>query len=191
MSIEIIFVDGCVNAGKTTFISKLNDAFKLVGSNVNVCVINEPIERECTTDIVDDIGYPALFNFIVSRKVALLKDTISKWIAEKEYPNTLNVIIVERSLDGDRHVRGFYNDVSAGAGYDKILLRPYVNAHHVLIRRMFGLYATEESRRLSDHYSKMDEGHIITNRDDGGYNLFLGAVSLAIDMWNAHAKETH
>lgn len=190
MSIEIIFVDGCVNSGKTTFIKKLKNVFELLSTNVNLCVIDEPIERECTKDIVENIGYPALFNFIVSRKTTLLKNTVLGMSAKPEYPNSLNVIIVERSLAGDRNVRGFYNNVVSESLYEEVLGRKHVNAHHVLIRRP-NIPATDEARRLSDHYAQIDDGCVITNRDDGGYNLFQGAVSLANYMWNANAKETH
>lgn len=190
MSIEIIFVDGCVNSGKTTFINKLKNVFEMLSMGVQVHVIDEPIERGCTRDIVDDIGYPSLFNFIVSRKVSLLKNTVVKLCAESVYLSSLNVIIVERSLAGDRNVRGFYNECVAESTYNEILGRKYVNTQHILVRRP-NIPATDESHRLTDHYSRMDDSRIITNREDGGYNLFIGAVSIAIDTWNCNAKKTH
>lgn len=176
MSILIVFVDGAVGAGKTTLIKKLRDLLKCCSKDINVCVVNEPLERECTRDIVTHIGYPALIDFIVARKYARLRSMLDLWA---NAPATkLNVLLVERSIDGDKCVRGYYNPISAERDFNDVINRRYVTTSYILVKR--DSIDTEESKRLHEHYR--NKGRIIRN-EKKDYDLWMGAVNFIRDIW--------
>lgn len=112
---NIIYVDGSVGVGKSTFIKVLEETFRSVlnitspvGQSVcrpNVDVLPEPLHRNWTPAIVGTIGYDSLLKFLLARK----KSAIEAWSAAiasdglQELQH--NVLIVERSMPGDRRVR--------------------------------------------------------------------------------------
>lgn len=116
MARNIIYVDGAVGVGKTTFINILESCFKTTLREMegkrkrqychNVEVLPEPLHRDWTQAIVDGLGdYRKLLNFLHVRKKVAIEDWSRKIAADGLQELEHNVLIVERSPDGDSVVR--------------------------------------------------------------------------------------
>ena len=104
----VLFVDGRVNVGKSTFI----DVFTATAYSIfdNIIVIKEPLNRAITSNIVEDIGYDNLLKFIISRKDNMIADAIVEANGNRDLYRMSTLIIVERSFMGDLMVRGLQSD---------------------------------------------------------------------------------
>ena len=118
----IIFVDGAVGVGKSTFVKILAETFKSTlriknGEKIstlhrfNVDVLPEPLHRNWTRSIINKLGgYDDLLKFLLVRKTVAIEkwsfDIASDGLQELED----NVLIVERSIEGDRRVSEGYTN---------------------------------------------------------------------------------
>lgn len=160
---QIIFVDGSVGVGKSTFIKILADTFRSVLSiknekragqsahNFNVEVLPEPLHRDWTQQIILKLGeYPSLLDFLLVRKVVAI-ETWSKSIASDGLQELEdNVLIVERSLAGDRRVSEGYYD------FEEDLQINYTgeSVHHIFIQNI--QYENDEQMRLNMLYNQLE-----------------------------------
>lgn len=101
MSTLVVFVDGGVGIGKSTFIDMLE--YSLRKCVDWVYAIREPLDRDIVWGMIDDVGYQCILNFIMSRKDRMLVDLIER---HKHDDSKRGVILVERSFLGDLAVRG-------------------------------------------------------------------------------------
>lgn len=100
MSTLVVFVDGRVGIGKSTFIDMLE--YSLRKCIDWVYVIREPLDRDIVGGMVEDVGYQCVLDFIMSRKDRMLVDLIER---HKHDNSKRCVILVERSFLGDLAVR--------------------------------------------------------------------------------------
>lgn len=131
---HIIYVDGSVGVGKSTFIKVLSETFKstLKIKNCNyknshcfkVDVLPEPLHRDWTKRIVDGIGYENLLKFLLVRKMVAIENWSNKIAMDGMQELENNVLIVERSLEGDRLVnagfRNVFNDIKVKHRGEKV-----------------------------------------------------------------------
>lgn len=121
MARNIIYVDGAVGVGKTTFINILESCIKTTLREMegkkkrqycpNVGVLPEPLHRDWTSAIVEGLGdYRKLLNFLHVRKRVAIEDWSRKIAADGLQELEHNVLIVERSPDGDSVVQDGYRD---------------------------------------------------------------------------------
>lgn len=154
MSRNIIFVDGSVGVGKTTFINILQQAFKTTlechcngrGHRPNVEVLPEPLHREWTSQIALQITYPTLLQFLLARKKVAIENWSNKIASDGLQELEHNVLIVERSPGGDRRVREGFTEFWGG-------LNPIYsgeNIHNVLVQRATQEEWDVEQKRLND-----------------------------------------
>ena len=118
---HIIYVDGSVGVGKSTFIQVLSETFKstLKIKNGNcknshcfkIDVLPEPLHRDWTKRIVDGIGYENLLKFLLVRKMVAIENWSNKIAMDGMQELENNVLIVERSLEGDRLVNAGFGDM--------------------------------------------------------------------------------
>ena len=110
---HIIYVDGSVGVGKSTFIEILYQTFAsvlgIVGNNnsshnFNVEVLPEPLHRNWTNRIINELGYENLLHFLLVRKIVAIEDWSKRIASDGLQELERNVLIVERSLFGDRRV---------------------------------------------------------------------------------------
>lgn len=149
----IIYVDGAVGVGKSTFIKVLAEVFRLTldiknenrksAHRHNVEVLPEPLHRDWTSDIISGLGkYRKLLQFLLTRKcVAIEKWSVniaSDGLQELED----NVLIVERSIPGDRRVNGGYENAFTHikAHY------PGAKEYYILIKKSSGDDFREQNR---------------------------------------------
>lgn len=100
MSTLVVFVDGRVGIGKTTFIDMLEFSLRKCVDSVHV--IREPLDRDIVGGMVEDVGYQCILDFIMSRKDRMLVDLIEQHAGDD---SKRNIILVERSFLGDLAVR--------------------------------------------------------------------------------------
>lgn len=100
MSTLVVFVDGRVGIGKSTFIDMLE--YSLRKCVDWVYVIREPLDRDVVGGMVEDVGYQCILDFIMSRKDRMLVDLIE---GHKHDDSKRGIILVERSFLGDLAVR--------------------------------------------------------------------------------------
>lgn len=101
MSTLVVFVDGRVGIGKSTFIDMLEFSLRKCVDSVHV--IREPLDRDIVGGMVEDVGYHCILDFIMSRKDRMLVDLIER---HEHDDSKRNIILVERSFLGDLAVRG-------------------------------------------------------------------------------------
>lgn len=160
---HIIFVDGAVGVGKSTFINVLTATFQstlriLEGSRLNgkshhfnVEVLPEPLHRDWTGRIVEGIGYDALLKFLLVRKKVAI-ETWSKMVASdglQELEN--NVLIVERSMQGDRRVADGKLDA-----FDNINVEYCGESVHYVFIKNVENSANDEQLRLNLLYNELE-----------------------------------
>lgn len=100
MSTLVVFVDGRVGIGKSTFIDMLE--YSLRKCVDWVYVIREPLDRDIVGGMVEDVGYQCVLGFIMSRKDHMLVDLIEQHAGDD---SKRGIILVERSFLGDLAVR--------------------------------------------------------------------------------------
>lgn len=115
----IVYVDGAVGVGKSTFIKILERTFASVlmiwdkpnkSYHFNVEVLPEPLHRDWTSRIVNELGYSNLLKFLLVRKVTAIETWSSAIASNGLQELEHNVLIVERSPEGDRLVSEGYVD---------------------------------------------------------------------------------
>ena len=131
---HIIYVDGSVGVGKSTFIQVLSETFKSTlkikesdrknSYFFKVDVLPEPLHRDWTKRIVDGIGYENLLKFLLVRKMVAIENWSNKIAMDGMQELENNILIVERSLEGDRLVNaGFsnvFNDIKVNNRGEKV-----------------------------------------------------------------------
>ena len=160
---HIIFVDGAVGVGKSTFINILAATFQSIlriqeGSRAsgkshhfNVEVLPEPLHRDWTPHIVDGIGYDALLKFLLVRKRVAI-ETWSKMIASDGLQELeSNVLIVERSMQGDRRVADGKLDA-----FDNINVEYCGESVHYVFIKNVENGANDEQLRLNLLYNELE-----------------------------------
>lgn len=155
---NIIYVDGAVGVGKSTFIKILAETFNSVLSikneqktktshNFNVEVLPEPLHRDWTKGIIDKIEYGSLLAFLLIRKIVAISDWSKKIASDGLQELENNVLIVERSLYGDRRV----NDGYKSALESFKLENTGENIYYVFVTRNGS--CAEEQERLNALYN--------------------------------------
>lgn len=156
---HIIYVDGAVGVGKSTFIKILERTFASVlmiwdkqnkSHHFNVEVLPEPLHRDWTGRIVDELGYGNLLKFLLVRKVTAIETWSSKIASNGLQELEHNVLIVERSPEGDRRVSEGYVDE-----YPELKVR-YTgeSVHRIFIKN--GQSENEEQTRLNVLYNDLE-----------------------------------
>lgn len=159
----VLFVDGRVNVGKSTFI----DVFTATAYSIfdNIIVIREPLNRNITGAIVEDIGYDNLLKFIISRKDNLIVESITDANHNADLYHMSTLIIVERSFIGDLIVRGLQYDEQ----YSSLLksLRCYNHKDNV---EFVHLLIHESAHVDSDVYSEHDSLSVLYDTYSSKFN---------------------
>lgn len=154
----IVYVDGAVGAGKSTFISALEQVFNGTLSVIfngkhschkyNVQVLPEPLHRDWTETIVKDLGYEQLLRFLLIRKKAAIEAWDKSVMNSPMQDLEANILIVERSMFADRLVR---------EGWDRFepncKIETTADLHHIMVRDK--RKETEEQCRLVNLYNDM------------------------------------
>lgn len=187
MARNIIYVDGAVGVGKTTFINILESCVKATLREIegkkkrqyrsNVAVLPEPLHRDWTQAIVDGLGdYRQLLNFLHVRKQVAIEDWSRKIAADGLQELEHNVLIVERSPDGDSVVQEGYRDYG-----DDII---YTGERVQYILLVNGKVSNEEQDRLRKIYEefKRDDVAVVVERPSSvaGYLELAHAVVSSI-----------
>ena len=159
---HIIYVDGSVGVGKSTFIKVLEDTFRSVleitspvGQSVcrpNVDVLPEPLHRNWTPAIVGTLGYDALLKFLLARKKAAIEAWSAGIASDGLQELEANILIVERSMLGDRRVRrdceGEFIDINVNDMGE--------HPHYVFIKNFE--IKNDEQDRLNVLYNSLEVG---------------------------------
>lgn len=166
MGRHIIYVDGSVGVGKSTFIGILERTFRSVfeildgngkatARRSNVEVLPEPLHRDWTNHIVAELGYQNLLHFLLARKIAAIESWSTGVASDGLQELENNVLIVERSLGGDRRVNADCEDL-----FDGLDVR-YTgeSVHHILIHNH--IMENDEQMRLNLLYNSLE---LETNR---------------------------
>jgi hypothetical protein len=156
----IIYVDGAVGVGKSTFIEILERTFASVfmvlnsnskkSHNHNVGVLPEPLHRDWTQRIIGELGYDELLHFLLIRKIVAIENWSMKIACDGMQELENNVLIVERSIHGDRRVNEDCEEL-----FEELDVR-YTgeSVHHIFISN--GREESEEQKRLNVLYSKLE-----------------------------------
>lgn len=172
---HIIFVDGSVGVGKSTFINVLANVFESTlkiknegnvnkSHGFNVEVLPEPLHRNWTRQIIDKLGdYNKLLQFLLVRKIVAIEAWSQKIASDGLQELEDNVLIVERSLEGDRRVAADHED------FDESLLVHYTGecVRHVFIQSQAANFIeNDEQIRLNLLYNEKEicEGHRTIHR---------------------------
>lgn len=158
---HIIHVDGSVGVGKSTFIDILHRTFASVlmvldqnrskaSHHFNVEVLPEPLHRDWTARIVDTLGYENLLKFLLTRKIVAIENWSLKIASDGMQELENNVLIVERSLLGDRRVNKDCEEMFS----DMDVRYTGESVHHVFIKNLER--ENEEQERLNMLYNRME-----------------------------------
>lgn len=157
---NIVYVDGSVGVGKSTFIKVLKSSLEFLfsekrerskGSHFPVVdVLPEPLHRDWTPGIVNEIGYEKLLEFLIARKIVAINKWSSSIASDGLQELETNVLIVERSLEGDRRVN---------SGYENFLCSKQIENRGEIVYRVF-LKNVEnkngEQLRLNTMYNNLE-----------------------------------
>ena len=157
---NIVYVDGSVGVGKSTFIKVLKSSLEFLfsekrelskGSHFPVVdVLPEPLHRDWTSGIVNEIGYEKLLEFLIARKIVAINKWSSSIASDGLQELETNVLIVERSLEGDRRVN---------RGYENFLDSKQIENRGEIVYRVF-LKSVEnkndEQLRLNTMYNNLE-----------------------------------
>lgn len=159
---HIIYVDGSVGVGKSTFIKVLEDTFRSVlhitrsvGQSVcrpNVDVLPEPLHRNWTPAIVGTLGYDALLKFLLARKKAAIEAWSAGIASDGMQELEANILIVERSMLGDRRVRRDCEEEFTDISVNDMGEHP----HYVFIKNFE--IKNDEQDRLNVLYNSLEVG---------------------------------
>lgn len=183
MARNIIYVDGAVGVGKTTFINILESCFKTTLREMeskrkrqycpNVAVLPEPLHRDWTQAIVDGLGdYRKLLDFLHVRKQVAVENWSRKIAADGLQELEHNVLIVERSPDGDSLVR------EGNADYvDDIV---YTGERVIYILLVNDKAINDEQKRLLELYNelKRDDIAVVVERPSSIVGYFAEAQAI-------------
>lgn len=158
---QIIYVDGSVGVGKSTFIDILYGTFTSVlmvldqnrskaSHHFNVEVLPEPLHRDWTGRIVENLGYENLLKFLLVRKIVAIENWSLKIASDGMQELENNVLIVERSLLGDRRVNKDCEEMFS----DMDVRYTGESVHHVFIKNLDR--ENDEQERLNMLYNKME-----------------------------------
>ena len=157
---NIVYVDGSVGVGKSTFIKVLKSSLEFLfsekrerskGSHFPVVdVLPEPLHRDWTSGIVNAIGYEKLLEFLIARKIVAINKWSSSIASDGLQELETNVLIVERSLEGDRRVN---------RGYENFLESKQIEDRGEIVYRVFLRSVenkNEEQLRLNTMYNNLE-----------------------------------
>lgn len=157
---NIVYVDGSVGVGKSTFIKVLKSSLEFLFSEKRerskgshfptVNVLPEPLRRDWTSGIVNEIGYEKLLEFLISRKIVAINKWSSSIASDGLQELETNVLIVERSLEGDRRVN---------RGYENFLESKRIENRGEIVYRVFLKSVenkNEEQLRLNTMYNNLE-----------------------------------
>ena len=161
MARHIIYVDGSVGVGKSTFIGILERTFRSVfevldgggkatARRSNVEVLPEPLHRDWTNHIVAELGYQNLLHFLLARKITAIESWSTGIASDGLQELENNVLIVERSPDGDRRVNADCEDL-----FDGLDVRfTGESVHYILIHNH--IMENDEQMRLNLLYNGLE-----------------------------------
>lgn len=157
---NIVYVDGSVGVGKSTFIKVLKSSLEFLfsekrerskGSHFPVVdVLPEPLHRDWTPGIINEIGYEKLLEFLIARKIVAINKWSSSIASDGLQELETNVLIVERSLEGDRRVN---------SGYENFLGSKQIENRGEIVYRVFLRNVenkNEEQLRLNTMYNNLE-----------------------------------
>lgn len=157
---NIVYVDGSVGVGKSTFIKVLKSSLEFLFSEKRerskgshfptVDVLPEPLHRDWTSCIVNEIGYEKLLEFLIARKIVAINKWSSSIASDGLQELETNVLIVERSLEGDRRVN---------RGYENFLESKQIDNSGEIVYRVFLKSVenkNEEQLRLNTMYNNLE-----------------------------------
>ena len=157
---NIVYVDGSVGVGKSTFIKELKSSLEFLFSEKRegskgshfpmVTVLPEPLHRDWTSGIVNEIGYEKLLEFLIARKIVAINKWSSSIASDGLQELETNVLIVERSLEGDRRVN---------RGYENFLESKQIDDRGEIVYRVFLKSVenkNEEQLRLNTMYNNLE-----------------------------------
>lgn len=157
---NIVYVDGSVGVGKSTFIKVLKSSLEFLFSEKRerskgshfpmVDVLPEPLYRDWTSGIVNEIGYEKLLEFLIARKMVAINKWSSSIASDGLQELETNVLIVERSLEGDRRVN---------RGYENFLESKQIEDRGEIVYRVFLKSVenkNEEQLRLNTMYNNLE-----------------------------------
>lgn len=157
---NIVYVDGSVGVGKSTFIKVLKSSLEFLFSEKRerskwshfptVSVLPEPLHRDWTAGIVNEIGYEKLLEFLIARKIVAINKWSSSIASDGLQELETNVLIVERSLEGDRRVN---------RGYENFLESKQIENRGEIVYRVFLKSVenkNEEQLRLNTMYNNLE-----------------------------------
>lgn len=157
---NIVYVDGSVGVGKSTFIKVLKSSLEFLFSEKRerskgshfptVDVLPEPLHRDWTSGIVNEIGYEKLLEFLIARKIVAINKWSSSIASDGLQELETNVLIVERSLEGDRRVN---------SGYENFLESKQIENRGEIVYRVFLKSVenkNEEQLRLNMMYNNLE-----------------------------------
>lgn len=157
---NIVYVDGSVGVGKSTFIKVLKNSLEFLFSEKRerskgshfpmVTVLPEPLHRDWTPGIVNEIGYEKLLEFLIARKIVAINKWSSSIASDGLQELETNVLIVERSLEGDRRVN---------RGYENFLESKRIENRGEIVYRVFLKSVenkNEEQLRLNTMYNNLE-----------------------------------
>lgn len=182
---HIIYVDGSVGVGKSTFIEILYQTFAsvlgIVGKNnsshnFNVEVLPEPLHRNWTNRIIGELGYENLLHFLLVRKIVAIEDWSKRIASDGLQELERNVLIVERSLFGDRRVN---------ADCEKLFDNKNVtysgeSVHYIFIKNLEKENAEQE--RLNMLYNSMEL------ESEGRASRFIHRIQRPRNVSSYHAE---
>ena len=157
---NIVYVDGSVGVGKSTFIKVLKSSLEFLFSEKRegskgshfpmVTVLPEPLRRDWTSGIINEIGYEKLLEFLIARKIVAINKWSSSIASDGLQELETNVLIVERSLEGDRRVN---------RGYENFLESKQIENRGEIVYRVFLKSVenkNEEQLRLNTMYNNLE-----------------------------------
>lgn len=160
MSTLVVFVDGRVGIGKSTFIDMLE--YSLRKCVDWVYVIREPLDRDIVGGMIEDVGYQRILDFIMSRKDRMLVDLIERHGGYSKHDNSKRgIILVERSFLGDLAVRD-------------MVFRMYDIKHRISYkyRNMFTSVLIRDEASKVNKLLEVDDGWDIDNEQSALIHLY-------------------
>lgn len=114
MGQTIVFIDGAIGVGKSTLIKFLYENLKLSleeiyakkrGHRFRLDVLGEPLRNSEAEAILRQCDYEQVLKFILARKSAVISNWVWEIAADGLQMLEENILIVERSFEGDLCVR--------------------------------------------------------------------------------------
>jgi thymidylate kinase len=115
MGQTIVFIDGAIGVGKSTLVKFLYENLRLSleeiyakrkGHGFRLDILGEPLRNSEAEAILRNCDYEQVLKFILERKSAVISNWVWEIAADGLQMLEENVLIVERSFEGDLCVRG-------------------------------------------------------------------------------------